>query len=123
MSGCHNASDIKCNCVECLRVIYINNQAQEAWKSECKSLINLLMKRMDELERKFNILLLDQADLKSLLESLAEDYSQKKPHICPVCKGLGSLHITSDKIAEGPRQHYLTNNPCHACEGKGVLWR
>lgn len=46
----------------------------------------------------------------------------KRPHECPICKSFGSPFIVSDKCADGPRKHHLSHNPCHGCEGKGIVW-
>jgi hypothetical protein len=99
-----------------------HNKKNDVWKEGCEHFVNRLMKRMDEVENKFKIILLDQSNLKSFLNNLAENFYEKKPHECPICKGFGSTHVTSNEFQEGVRQHYLTNNRCHSCEGKGVLW-
>lgn len=48
--------------------------------------------------------------------------SRKVPHACPICDGQGSPSIQSDRCLEAPRKHYLETNPCHGCDGKGIVW-
>lgn len=85
------------------------------WKSfrELFLMFSELSRRLDSMEIQVNI-------MKAL------GYKQlhpKRPHKCPVCDGFGSPLIKSDECVSGPRKHYVAINPCHACEGKGVLWR
>jgi len=43
----------------------------------------------------------------------------RKPHICPVCNGAGRLN---DYTAVGWSGTAVPTRPCHACDGKGVVW-
>lgn len=63
-----------------------------------------------ELEEKFNILMLDQHNLKSLLESLSKE--QKIPYKCPVCDG-ESFRLETNVLAE---------RVCLGCKGEGIVW-
>jgi hypothetical protein len=47
--------------------------------------------------------------------------NDRKPHKCPVCKGLGNPDIT-DRTAYGPRRHMIENDPCNSCKGTGIMW-
>ena len=42
---------------------------------------------------------------------------------CPICSGRGSPSISSDTCAGAPRKHHIKTDPCHACQGKGIVWR
>lgn len=90
----------------------LNEENYHSFLHEIKNMVLDLDKMKDKemtLEERMNLLLIEHANLKNLLEDVCDTYHNriKIPHRCPVCNG-----STFDE--EGAL--------CNPCDGRGIVW-
>ena len=137
MSGCHIPSQCTCKChvsqsEHCVYCSYkpLGNDMSD--KLENHRLFQIeenrkVSRKIDEFEERINKLenvkvIFKSTTIDSVNRRLKElESSSRKPHKCPVCDGLCSKLIT-DRTSNAPAEHYRKQNPCSACEGKGIIW-
>ncbi len=136
MSGCHVPEDKEEICIWCkeeipcgcalamVRDLQDRVEKLEELNQQCfdANPIKMIEERFNKIEERMNILMLDQHNLKSLLESLAEEIGSKKPHKCPVCDGRGHSLKHENETVEKICTVSIVFAPCHTCESKGIVW-
>lgn len=85
------------------------------------------------IEERFSDLELRLKEVQRFQDITHEQYisiaKKEKPHACPVCGGNGTIFIHNqqmsalESMAIKRDEREIPYKDCHACEGKGVLWK
>jgi hypothetical protein len=129
MNGCHKESCLSTCCdnikeeIDSLKKNFIGLRK---WIADLDNLIYETRDQLRKLEtqveeingQKFSEFHRLTPRIEKLERHFSGDYqliaSQKIPHKCPLCEGIGYWHSVENNIASGGQ--------CKSCEGKGIVW-